>query len=291
MRSFNEQAFTRSVLECIRQASCELPDDIIERLTEARSEEPNDSSAFSVLNTILENIHLAKQRSRPVCQDTGLPAFYVSYPQDVSPEKIKTSIENALVLATENGFLRPNAVDPVSGKNTGNNLGVGFPALEFNEWDQPVIKVKCMLKGGGCENVSAQYSLPNTELNAGRDLKGVEACVIDAVIKAQGKGCAPGIIGVGIGGDRISGYETAKKQLFRDLNDQNEHPKLAELENTLYQKLNKLGIGPMGLGGKTTVLGVKIGTAHRLPASFFVSISYMCWACRKKEVVFDLVDQ
>jgi fumarate hydratase class I len=288
MTSFNEKAFTRSVLECIRQTSCDLPDDIVESLTNAREEEPKKSGAFAVLDTILKNVHMAKERSRPLCQDTGLPAFYITYPVTVSPERIKRSIESALVSATELGYLRPNAVDPLSGRNSGNNLGEGIPALNFEEWEENRILVKCLLKGGGSENVSAQYSLPSIELSAGRDLKGVEACVIDAVAKAQGKGCAPGIIGVGIGGDRISGYETAKKQLFRDLGDQNDDPALAKLEQSLYNKLNKLGIGPMGLGGKTTVLGVKIGTAHRIPASYFVSIAYMCWACRRKEMIYDL---
>lgn len=288
MKTFREKELTASVLECIRQTSCELPDDIVSKLKDARSVEEKSSTAYSVLNTIIDNIGAASKRSRPLCQDTGLPAFYVSYPSEVSPEKIKASIEQALVMATEKGYLRPNAVDPLSGKNSGNNLGDGIPALNFEEWDKPAIHVKCLLKGGGSENVSTQYSLPSVELSAGRDLKGVEACVLDAVVKAQGKGCAPGIIGVGIGGDRISGYETAKKQLFRKLDDKNDIPELDELENSLYTKLNTLGIGPMGLGGKTTVLGVKIGKAHRLPASFFVSIAYMCWACRRQEFEFEL---
>ena len=291
MKKINEQEFTTTVLECIRQASCELPEDITNKLKNAGDSEEPGSGAHSVLKTILQNIDMAKETSRPICQDTGLPGFYISYPPDVSPQTIKHCIEKALILATQNGYLRPNAVDPVTGRNSGNNLGVGFPALEFNEWERNAISVKCMLKGGGCENVSTQYSLPNTNLNAGRDLEGVEACVIDAVLKAQGKGCAPGIIGVGIGGDRISGYETAKKQFFRELDDENDIPELNDLEKKLYNKLNKLEIGPMGLGGKTTVLGVKIGTAHRLPASYFVSISYMCWACRRQEMLFDLSEE
>ncbi len=288
---FDEKAFTSKLAECIRQASCELPADIIKSLEYAHSVEESTSTAASVLETILKNIKLAKESSRPLCQDTGLPTFYVSYPPNVLPDRIKKSIEDAIVQVTEEGYLRPNAVDPITGRNSGNNLGEGIPALEFNEWDRDIIKIKCLLKGGGSENVSVQYSLPSAELSAGRDLQGVEACVMDAVMKAQGNGCAPGIIGVGIGGDRISGYETAKKQLFRELDDQNEDPKLNELEQALFGKLNELGIGPMGLGGKTTVLSVKIGTAHRIPASYFVSIAYMCWACRRKEMIFDLSDK
>jgi len=285
-KPFDEKAFTLALAECIRQASCELPRDIEQGLHDALSREKEQSTAYAVLETITQNIVLAREKSRPLCQDTGLPAFYISYPRHISPDMIKKCIEDALVLATEEGYLRPNAVDPITGKNSGNNLGEGIPALNFNEWDKSEISVKCLLKGGGSENVSAQYSLPSVELSAGRDIKGVETCVIDAVMKAQGNGCAPGIIGVGIGGDRISGYETAKKQLFRELDDHNEDPKLNELEQTLFRKLNKLEIGPMGLGGKTTVLGVKIGKAHRLPASYFVSIAYMCWACRRKELHF-----
>jgi fumarate hydratase class I len=291
MAFFQEDTFTSDLLKLIRQASTELPEDVENAINIALKNEEENSTAATVLETISENIQRARKTSRPLCQDTGLPAFYISYPPKISPSKIKQCIEDAIVLATEEGYLRPNAVDPLSGKNSGNNLGEGIPALNFDEWDKNAILVKCLLKGGGSENVSAQYSLPSVELSAGRDLEGVEACVINAVLKAQGKGCAPGIIGVGIGGDRISGYETAKKQLFRNLNDKNENLKLNKLEQALLGKLNKLEIGPMGLGGKTTVLGVKIGKAHRIPASYFVSIAYMCWACRRKELLFDLSDK
>jgi len=291
MAFFQEDTFTSDLLKLIRQASTELPEDVENAINIALKNEEENSTAATVLETISENIQRARKTSWPLCQDTGLPAFYISYPPKISPSKIKQCIEDAIVLATEEGYLRPNAVDPLSGKNSGNNLGEGIPALNFDEWDKNAILVKCLLKGGGSENVSAQYSLPSVELSAGRDLEGVEACVINAVLKAQGKGCAPGIIGVGIGGDRISGYETAKKQLFRNLNDKNENLKLNKLEQALLGKLNKLEIGPMGLGGKTTVLGVKIGKAHRIPASYFVSIAYMCWACRRKELLFDLSDK
>ena len=287
-KKFQEQAFITGMIECIRQASCELPEDVVHSLECALKTEDEFSIASSVLETILQNIQSAKETSRPICQDTGLPFFYVHYPQFVSTRTIKVCIEEAIKQATEAGYLRPNAVDSITGVNSGNNLGIGIPAIEFEEWDQNEIHVKCMMKGGGCENVSTQYAIPCPELKVGRDLDGVFTCVLDAVYKAQGKGCAPGIIGVGIGGDRISSLQTAKKQLFRALHDTNPSAILDQLEKKLYKELNTLEIGPMGLGGKTTVLGVKIGKAHRIPASFFVSISYMCWACRRKEMHFSV---
>jgi fumarate hydratase class I len=138
-----------------------------------------------------------------------------------------------------------------------------------------------MLKGGGCENVGAQYSLPNEKLKANRDLDGCRRVILDAVLQAQGKGCGPGILGICIGGDRATGYEFSKEQLLRKLDDHNPNPELARLEQDVVETANKLGIGPMGFGGATTLLGAKIGVLNRLPASYFVSVSYMCWAYRR----------
>lgn len=288
MRSFQEDMFIADLLELIRQASCELPEDVENAINSALKKEEKNSLAQSILETISENIQRARNTSRPLCQDTGLPAFYVSYNRSVSTHSIKLCIEKAVVLASEKGYLRPNAVSSITGKNSGNNLGEGIPYIEFDECSKNEIRVKCMLKGGGCENVSAQYAIPSPGLKANRDLDGVYMCVMDAVQKAQGKGCAPGILGIGIGGDRIISMQTAKKQLFRALDDLNNDPLLHKLEKRLLRDVNKLGIGPMGLGGKTTALGVKVGASHRIPASFFVSISYMCWACRRKEMHFSL---
>jgi fumarate hydratase class I len=142
-----------------------------------------------------------------------------------------------------------------------------------------------MLKGGGCENVGAQYSLPNSQLGAGRDLAGVRKAVLDAVHKAQGKGCAPGILGVAIGGDRGSSYYASKETLFRQLDDPSPDEQLAALEIRLTEEANQLGIGPMGFGGQTTALGTKITSLNRLPASYFVSVSYMCWAYRRRRMI------
>jgi fumarate hydratase class I len=159
-----------------------------------------------------------------------------------------------------------------------------MPIVHVKEHGKKSLSVKLLLKGGGCENTGAQYTLPNTELGADRDLDGVKRIVLDAVYKAQGKGCAPGVLGVAFGGDRANGYAEAKRQLFRKLDDVNPEPALAAMEKELFEKANLLGIGPMGYGGKTTVLGVKVGNLSRLPASYFVSIAYMCWATRRASV-------
>ena len=158
--------------------------------------------------------------------------------------------------------------------------------MHFHEWAKDTLHVDLLLKGGGCENVSDQYKLPDARLHAGRDLEGVRRVVLDAVYQAQGKGCAPGVLGVAIGGDRGSSYLKSKQQLLRPLDDANPNEELAALEEQLYKEANELGIGPMGFGGQTTVLGVKVGTQHRLPASYFVSIAYMCWACRRRTLDF-----
>jgi fumarate hydratase class I len=268
-------------LELIRRASTDLPADVEMALRAALADEELGSAAAGALETILENVGLARARSTPICQDTGTLAFYVSHPRAMSARQLQTQIEAAVAEATRAAYLRPNAVDPVTGRNSGNNLGAGFPLFHFKEWEKASLRVDLLLKGGGCENVSAQYKLPHPLLNAGRDLDGVRKVVLDAVYQAQGKGCAPGILGIALGSDRGAGYVHAKEQLFRPLDDVNPVEELATLEARLLEECNELGIGPMGFGGRTTVLGVKIGAYHRLPACYFVSVAYMCWACRR----------
>ncbi|HID34143.1 MAG TPA: fumarate hydratase, partial [Anaerolineae bacterium] len=236
------------------------------------------------------NVAMAREKSTPICQDTGTPIFEVHHPFGVSTRMLTQQIHEAVAQATAKAYLRPNAVDSLTGKNSGNNLGIDFPTIHFHEWDEDRIFITLQLKGGGSENVSTQYKLPDARLGAGRDLEGVRRVVLDAVLQAQGKGCAPGVLGVAIGGDRGTGYIVAKKQLLRKIDDMNLNPDLAALEARILEEANELGIGPMGFGGKTTVLGVKIGVAHRLPASFFVSIAYMCWANRRAEMNVSLQD-
>ncbi len=277
---------TREFVELIRRSSTDLPEDVEEAIRQGRDREEEGSPARMVLDTILKNVQMAREASTPICQDTGVPIFYVYYPGNWSTLKLKEQILEATREATRKLYLRPNAVDPLTGKNSGDNTGIDFPTIHFEEWENDYLMVKLLQKGGGSENVARQYTIPSAEFKASRDLKGVRKAVLDAVWRAQGKGCAPGIIAVGVGGDRASGMMKAKEQLFRKLDDVNPVPELAELEEELYEDLNKLGIGPMGFGGKTTVLGVKIGTAHRLPACFFVSVAYMCWACRRRTLTY-----
>ncbi len=276
---------TPHFVELIRLAATDLRADVESALRAARDREEEGSAAQSALDTILKNVRLARQNSTPICQDTGTPIFYIYYPTGWSTLKLRDQIRAATATATAKSYLRPNAVDPLTGRNSGDNLGDDFPSLHFHEWEEAHLRVDLMLKGGGCENVGAQYKLPNVTLHAGRDLEGVRRVVLDAVNQAQGLGCAPGIIGVAVGGDRGTGYIRSKEQFFRPLDDRSEVPELAELEERLTEEANRLGIGPMGFGGKTTVLGVKVDTLHRLPASYFVTASYMCWADRRRTMI------
>jgi fumarate hydratase class I len=276
---------TGHVLELIRRAATDLPADVEAALVAARQSEEPGSAAKGALETILRNVALARERSTPICQDTGTPIFEVYHPVGVSTREIAQCARNACAVATERSYLRPNAVDSLTGKNSGDNTGIGFPTLHFNEWDEETIKVQLLLKGGGSENVGAQYKLPDGRLKAGRDLEGVRRVVLDAIYQAQGKGCAPGILGVTIGGDRGSGYVRAKQALLRRLDEPNLDPTLDAFERQLQSDLNRLQIGPMGFGGRTTVMGVKVAVQHRLPACYFVSVAYMCWACRRATLV------
>lgn len=277
---------TEPILELIRLTATNLPPDVEAGLRDALEQEEPGTAARGALETILKNVEMARENSTPICQDTGTPIFYVNYPQGWSTRRLREQIERAVAKATEKAYLRPNAVDSLSGVNSGDNIGDDyFPTIHFEEIDGDELQIDLMLKGGGCENVGAQYSLPNSDLGAGRDLAGVRKVALDAVQKAQGKGCAPGILGIAIGGDRGSSFVASKEVLLRQLDDSNPNPELNHLEQQLTEESNQLGIGPMGFGGKTTVLGTKITTKHRLPASYFVSVSYMCWAYRRRQMV------
>ncbi len=276
-----------SLLELIRRTSAEITEDVNQALIQSLENEKKGTIAESALKIIEQNIALARQKSQPICQDTGSILFYVDCPVGFDQITFGETARAAVTLATKKGFLRQNSVDSLTGKNDGTNVGPGAPALHFHQHRSPEVRVRLVLKGGGCENVGAQYSLPIEKLHANRDLDGCRRVILDAVLQAQGKGCGPGILGVCIGGDRATGYELSKTQFLRLLQDRNPVPELDALEQDILQTANALGIGPMGFGGKTTLLGVKICAANRVPASFFVSVSYMCWAYRRQGVELD----
>jgi fumarate hydratase class I len=274
----------KSILELIRRAATDLSPDVEKSLTEAYEREDENSPARNVFKTILENVRMARENNTPMCQDTGSLVFYIDFPVGSPEKEYREAAEGAAREATALQYLRPNAVDPITGKNSGNNVGVNAPYFHFHQWDRDEVRIRLMLKGGGSENVGIQYKLPHPPLKAGRDLKGVRKLIIDAVTQAQGLGCAPGVIGVGIGGGRDTSFTLSKEQFFRKIGDRSPDKGLAELEVSLYKDLNTLGIGPMGFGGKTTVLDVFIASQARHPATYIVSISYTCWAFRRKSM-------
>ncbi|HSP17097.1 MAG TPA: fumarate hydratase [Thermoanaerobaculia bacterium] len=282
-----QPALFETLLELIRRTSTQLPDDVVNAITLARKNEAAGSNADVALNVIGCNIGLAKESSLPVCQDTGTILFFVHTPVGYDQITFQETATEAVRQATKVGYLRQNSVDSVTGKNTGDNTGPGSPVFHFHQWRKPYVEVKLMLKGGGCENMNAQYSLPHPDLG-NRDLKGVENAILDCILQAQGQGCGPGILGVCVGGDRGTSYAYAKEQLLRTMEDRSPDPQLAELEQRIVEKANQSGIGPMGFGGKTTLLACKIGKQNRLPASYFVSIAYMCWAFRRRGANLDL---
>ncbi|RNB85089.1 fumarate hydratase [Brevibacillus fluminis] len=285
------EKFRESMLALITETSTYLPPDVRVAINAAKQNEDAGTRSALSLATIAENIVMAEENVSPICQDTGMPTFEIKTPVGANQIEMKKAILEAVVEATKTGKLRPNSVDSLTGENSGNNLGAGTPVIHFEQWEKDYAEVKLILKGGGCENKNIQYSLP-AELEglgkAGRDLDGIRKCILHAVYQAQGQGCSAGFIGVGIGGDRTSGYALAKHQLFRRVDDVNPNEDLAKLEAYIMENANKLGIGTMGFGGNTTLLGCKIGVENRLPASFFVSVAYNCWAFRRQGVQVDV---
>lgn len=284
------QHFEDSIYNLIVETSTNLPGDVRRAVAKGRSLEDRATRSGLALTTIAQNIGMAELQVSPICQDTGMPTFIIHTPVGVNQIEMKKDIHSAIVRATQNGKLRPNSVDSLTGENSGDNLGAGTPVIHFEQWEEEGVDVRLILKGGGCENKNIQYSLP-AELEglgkAGRDLDGIRKCILHAVYQAQGQGCSAGFIGVGIGGDRTTGYELAKKQLFRKVEDINPVEDLGKLENYIMENANKLGIGTMGFGGEVTLLGCKVGVMNRLPASFFVSVAYNCWAFRRQGVLVD----
>jgi fumarate hydratase, class I len=284
------QQFKESMLTLISEASTNLPPDVRRALKWAIERETPGSQAMLALQAMAINTDMACDNEVPICQDTGMPTFEIKTPAGTNQILIQKEIKEAIVEATRIGKLRPNAVDSLTGKNSGNNLGDGCPVMHFEQWEEKEIEVRLILKGGGCENKNIQYSVPCELPNLGRadrSMDGIRKCLLHAVWQAQGQGCSVGAIGVAIGGDRASGYHYAKQQLLRLLDDINPNPELAKLEDYVLQNANKLGIGTMGFGGLSTLIGCKIGSYHRLPASFFVTVAYNCWAYRRLGLIIN----
>lgn len=274
----------QQLLDLIRRTSCELPPDVQQALMQANLAETN-LCAKTVLDAIQSNVKLAASLETPICQDTGTLTFFWRVPRATDIIPLQEGTYEAIRQATAMGYLRKNTIDTLTGQSLDDNIGQGIPVIHFEqEVDLQHLTVTLLLKGGGSENMSRQYSLPDTTLCADRDLAGARKCLIHAVHQIQGQGCAPGIIGVCIGADRAEGFTVAKQQLLRKLDDQSPNVELANLEARILSEVNTLGIGPMGTGGKTTLLGVKIATRPRLPASYFVTIAYICWACRRQTI-------
>ena len=283
--------FQDSILELITETSTNLPPDVRRAMAEGLQAETPSTQASQALNVIATNIDMATEDEGPICQDTGMPTFKIRTPVGTNQLALRQDLLQAIAEATRRGKLRPNSVDSLTGANSGDNLGAGTPIVQFEQWENAEeIEIKLILKGGGCENKNIQYSVP-CELphlgRADRTLDGVRKCILHAVWQAQGQGCSAGAIGVCIGGDRTSGYTHAKEQLFRTLDDTNPNPQLAALENYIMKAGNTLGIGTMGFGGQVTLIGCKVGVLNRLPACFFVSVAYDCWAFRRLGVILD----
>jgi fumarate hydratase class I len=283
-------AFLDSMVELITRTSTDLPPDVRAAMGLALGSEEPATRAGQALAIIAQNTDQAASCEGPICQDTGMPTFEVKVPLGANQIWMRRQIREAVAEATRRGKLRPNSVDSITGENSGDNLGPGTPIVHFDQWEEPDIEVKLILKGGGCENTNAQYALPADLEHLGRadrTLDGVRKCILHAVWNAQGKGCSPGAVGVCIGGDRTSGYLHAKEQLFRTLDDTNPDRRLAQIEASIMDEANRLSVGTMGFGGKTSLIGCKIGALNRLPASFFVSVAYDCWAFRRLGVRVD----
>jgi fumarate hydratase class I len=274
------------IVELYKKVATSLPPDVEDAIRSALSGESEGTTAGATLSLLLENVRSARDTARPICQDTGVPVFFLKVPVGLSHIELRNTICEATRIATEKVPLRPNAVDVLTEKNSGDNTGLGFPLIYFEETPGSTLTVDLMLKGGGSENAGQLYKLPAGELKAQRDLDGVRRCVLDTVVRAQGRACPPYIIGVGIGAAKDQVTKLSKGQLMRKINDTNSIGELSALETRLLEEINELGIGPQGLGGGTTAIGVKVGVNHRHPASYFVDVAVSCWATRRGRLIW-----
>jgi len=260
----------------LKQAVIYLPQDVKQALKKSYAEETSETGKTQ-LKAILDNIELAEKYQAPVCQDTGTIIFYIKAgAQAKNMDKIEEALVNATRKATKEVPLRPNAVDPFTQKNSGDNTGRFIPYVNWEIVPGDNVEMTVMTKGGGSENVCVTGMLV-----PGEGIKGLKRFAVDAVIKAGAQPCPPNILGIAIGGGIDISMKLAKKALLKPLNEPNPEPELAKLEKEILEVANMTGIGPMGLGGKTTVLGVHVDYAYRHPASFPAAVAFNCWAARR----------
>jgi fumarate hydratase subunit alpha len=260
----------------LKQAVIYLPEDVKQALKKAYAEETSETGKTQ-LKAILDNIELAEKYQAPICQDTGTIIFYIKAGSEVKGlEKIEEALVNATRRATKEVPLRPNAVNPFTQKNSGDNTGRFIPFLNWEIVPGNSLEITVMTKGGGSENVCVSGMLV-----PGEGIKGLKRFVVEAVMKAGAKPCPPNILGIAIGGGADISMKLAKKALLRPLSKPNPDPEIAKLEKEILEAVNMTGIGPMGLGGKTTILGVNIEYAYRHPASFPAAVAFNCWAARR----------
>jgi fumarate hydratase subunit alpha len=277
--SMKKDNIENGIITLIKKAETELPQDVIDALKHASTIE--EGIAKVQIETILKNIELAKKSGRPMCQDTGIQTFFVTIGFD-SPymKNIKEILVDAVKKATIEIPLRPNTVDPFTGKNHGDNTGESIPSITWNLSPGRDIRITALPKGGGSENMSRLGML-----KPGVGIDGVKKYIVEEVIKAGGSPCPPTVIGVGIGGGADVAMKLAKTALLRPMGKRHHDQTISEIEQELIKRINESGIGPMGLGGKTTVLDVHIEKAHRHPASLPVGISVQCWANRRSSML------
>jgi len=279
------------IVELYRKVAISVPKDIEEALKAACSKETGLLAGES-LDSVMKKVNFARSGSCPICEDTGFPVFFVKVPMGLSHRAIREVIVDATRLATKRVPLTPNAVSSITDLNSGDNVGDSFPLVYIDETEEQTLTVDLLLKSGQSENLGQTYKLPallnmgGIEITAGRDFDGVRKCVLDAVSRARGEGCPPYTIGVALGGAKDQVTFLSKKQLMRRLHDVHPDPAIAGLEMRVLNEVNSLGCGPQGIAEQTTALGVKIAAAHRHPESYFVDVSFACWAHRRGRLIW-----
>lgn len=275
----NSKDIENGIVKLIKKAETELPNDVVKALK--KSYEIETGIAKTQIGAILENIKLSKKSGRPMCQDTGIQTFFVEVGTDFPHiDKLQEIIKNGVKKATKEIPIRPNTVDPFTGVNHKDNTGKHIPYITWDFTKGSNVTIIVLPKGGGSENMSKLGML-----KPGVGIEGVKDFIVDEMIKAGGNPCPPTVVGVGIGGGADLALKLGKMSLLRPVGNRNKDKTIAKIEEELIKRINKSGIGPMGLGGKTTVLDIHIEKAHRHPASLPVGISVQCWADRRARMI------